>query len=70
MCITHVPVYDLTAFLERQVDKCITSNGKKKATDLDDLFAKVLKIIKKPYVCHLTRMINRMFEDITFPKFI
>ena len=53
---------------ERQVDKYITSIGKKKATGLDDLSAKVLKIIKKPYLCHLTRMINRMFEDSTFPK--
>ena len=48
---------------ERQVDKYKTSIGRKKATDLDDLSAKVLKIIKKTYVCHLTRMINRMFED-------
>ena len=55
---------------ERQVDKYITSIGKKKATDLDDLSAKVLKIIKKPYLCHLTRMINRMLEDSTFPKYM
>ena len=25
---------------------------------------------KKPYLCHLTRMINRMFEDNTFPKYM
>ena len=55
---------------ERQVDKYITSIGKKKATGLDDLSAKVLKIIKKPYLCHLTRMINRMLEDSTFPKYM
>ena len=55
---------------ERQVDKYITSIGKKKATGLDDLSAKVLKIIKIPYLCHLTRMINRMFEDSTFPKYM
>ena len=34
---------------ERQIDKYITSIGKKKATGLDDLSAKVLKIIRKPY---------------------
>ena len=37
---------------------------------LDDLSAKVLKIIKQPYLCHLTRLINRMFEDSTFPKYM
>ena len=63
-----VPSVPFKPISERQVDKYITSIGKKKATGLDDLSAKVLKIIKKPYLCHLTRMINRMFEDSTFPK--
>ena len=61
----HVPTgsvpFVFKPISERQVDKCITSIGKKKATGLDNLSAKVLKIIKKPYLCHLTRMINRMF---------
>ena len=70
----HVPIgsvpFVFKPILERQVDKYITSIGKKKATGLDDLSAKVLKIIKQPYLCHLTRLINRMFEDSTFPKYI
>ena len=68
----HVPTasvpFVFKPISERQVDKYITSIGKKKATGLDDLSANVLKIIKKPYLCHLTRMINRMFEESTFPK--
>ena len=32
---------------ERQVDKYMTSMGKRKATGLDDISAKVIKIIKK-----------------------
>ena len=70
----HVPIgsvpFVFKPILERQVDKYITSIGKKKATGLDDLSAKVLKIIKQPYLCHLTRLINRMFEDSTFPKYM
>ena len=70
----HVPIgsvpFVFKPILERQVDKYITSIGNKKATGLDDLSAKVLKIIKQPYLCHLTRLINRMFEDSTFPKYM
>ena len=64
--LTSVP-FVFKPISKRHVDKYITSIGKKKATGLDDLSTKVLK---KPYLCHLTRMINRMFEDSTFPKYM
>ena len=43
----HVPTGSVPSVTERHVDKYITSIGKKKATGLDDLSAKVLKFIKK-----------------------
>ena len=70
----HVPTgavpFVFKPISERHVDKYITIIGKHNATGLDDISAKVLKIIKNPYLCHLTRMINRMFEDNTFPKYM
>ena len=53
---------------EKQVNRYIRSIGNAKATGLDNHSAKILKIIQPCYVTHLTRLVNRMFAESTFPE--
>lgn len=52
---------------QKQVEKYLDKIGNKKATGLDGMSVKILKLIKPSYLCHLTDMINRMFKCSEFP---
>ena len=53
---------------QEQVDNYISHISNKTATGLDNVSAKVLKIIRPAFSVHLTRTINRMFSEAVFPS--